>query len=119
QVVALPALRREFRPDPEGFHPYIRDPETLARAWAIPGTPGLEHRIGGLEKEDETRNVSYEPDNHHRMVRLRAQKVANIAADIPELEVDDPDGASLLVLGWGGTYGPITPGARRRGVGTI
>ena len=71
----------------------MRDPETLARAWAIPGTPGLEHRIGGLEKQDETGNVSYDPDNHDRMVRLRAQKVADIAADIPELEVDDPDGA--------------------------
>jgi 2-oxoglutarate ferredoxin oxidoreductase subunit alpha len=91
----------------------VRDPETLARAWAIPGTRGLEHRIGGLEKQDETGNVSYDPDNHDRMVRLRAQKVANIAADIPELEVDDPDGASLLVLGWGGTYGPITAGVRR------
>jgi 2-oxoglutarate/2-oxoacid ferredoxin oxidoreductase subunit alpha len=95
------------------FLPYVRDPETLARAWAIPGTPGLEHRLGGLEKQDETGNVSYDPDNHDRMVRLRAQKVANIAADIPELAVDDPDGASLLVLGWGGTYGPITAGVRR------
>jgi 2-oxoglutarate ferredoxin oxidoreductase subunit alpha len=95
------------------FLPYVRNPETLARAWAIPGTPGLEHRLGGLEKQDETGNVSYDPDNHDRMVRLRAQKVANIAADIPELAVDDPDGASLLVLGWGGTYGPITAGVRR------
>src|SRR5216117_1490091 len=95
------------------FLPYVRDPETLAREWAIPGTPGLEHRIGGLEKQDETGNVSYDPDNHDHMVRLRAQKVAGIAADIPELEVDDPDGASLLVLGWGGTYGPIQSAARR------
>jgi 2-oxoglutarate ferredoxin oxidoreductase subunit alpha len=93
--------------------PYHRDPQTLARDWAIPGTPGLEHRIGGLEKEDVTGNVSYDPDNHDHMVRLRAQKVAGIAADIPELEVDDPDGASLLVLGWGGTYGPIQSAARR------
>ena len=90
------------------FLPYARDPETLARPWAIPGTPGLEHRIGGLEKADGTGNVSYDPDNHDLMTRLRAQKVAGIAADIPELEVDDPDGARrLLVLGWGGTYGPI------------
>ena len=74
------------------FLPYLRDPETLARPWAIPGTPGLEHRIGGLEKQDVTGNVSYDPDNHDPMVRLRAQKVAGIAADIPELEVDDPDG---------------------------
>jgi 2-oxoglutarate/2-oxoacid ferredoxin oxidoreductase subunit alpha len=79
----------------------------------VPGTPGLEHRIGGLEKQDETGNVSYDPDNHDRMVRLRAQKVAGIAADIPELAVDDPDGARLLVLGWGGTYGPITSAVRR------
>ena len=73
--------------------PYLRDPETLARPWAVPGTPGLEHRIGGLEKADVTGNVSYDPDNHDLMVRLRARKVAGIAADIPELEVDDPDGA--------------------------
>jgi 2-oxoglutarate ferredoxin oxidoreductase subunit alpha len=115
-VDALPEIAVEFAtgPNRDGeFLPYVRDPETLARAWAIPGTPGLEHRLGGLEKQDETGNVSYDPDNHDRMVRLRAQKVANIAADIPELEVDDPDGASLLVLGWGGTYGPITAGVRR------
>jgi 2-oxoglutarate/2-oxoacid ferredoxin oxidoreductase subunit alpha len=94
--------------------PYQRDPETLARQWAIPGTPGLEHRIGGLEKEDVTGNVSYDPDNHDHMVRLRARKVAGIAADIPALVVDDPDGdAELLVLGWGGTYGPIQSAARR------
>ena len=74
----------------------------------MPGTPGLEHRIGGLEKADRTGNISYDPDNHDLMTRLRAQKVAGIAVDIPELEVDDPDGdASVLVLGWGGTYGPI------------
>jgi 2-oxoglutarate ferredoxin oxidoreductase subunit alpha len=98
----------------EAFHPYARDPATLARPWAIPGTPGLEHRIGGLEKEDVTGNVSYDPDNHDRMVRLRAQKVAGIAAAIPELEVDDPDGdATLLVLGWGSTYGPIAAAVRR------
>jgi 2-oxoglutarate ferredoxin oxidoreductase subunit alpha len=95
------------------FLPYQRDPDTLARPWAIPGTPGLEHRIGGLEKADGTGNVSYDPDNHDLMVRMRARKVAGIAADIPELEVDDPDGAELLVLGWGGTYGPITAAVRR------
>ena len=93
--------------------PYLRDPATLARPWAVPGTPGLEHRIGGLEKADVTGNISYDPDNHDLMVRLRAQKVAGIAADIPELEVDDPDGAKLLVLGWGGTYGPVAAGVRR------
>src|SRR5687767_14495521 len=96
------------------FHPYLRDPETLARPWAVPGTPGLEHRIGGLEKQDVTGNVSYDPDNHDRMTRLRAQKVAGIASEIPELEVDDPEGeAELLVLGWGGTYGPIAAAVRR------
>jgi 2-oxoglutarate ferredoxin oxidoreductase subunit alpha len=80
----------------------------------VPGTPGLEHRIGGIEKADRTGNISYDPDNHDHMTRLRAQKVAGIAADIPELEVDDPDGdASILVLGWGGTYGPIAAGVRR------
>jgi 2-oxoglutarate ferredoxin oxidoreductase subunit alpha len=116
-VESLPDISVEFATQPpvEGaFMPYLRDPETLARQWAIPGTPGLEHRIGGLEKEDVTGNVSYDPDNHDHMVRLRAQKVAGIAADIPELAVDDPDGdAELLVLGWGGTYGPIQSAARR------
>jgi 2-oxoglutarate ferredoxin oxidoreductase subunit alpha len=95
------------------FMPYLRDPETLARPWAVPGTPGLEHRIGGLEKADVTGNVSYDPDNHDLMVRLRDRKVAGIAADIAELEVDDPKGASLLVLSWGGTYGPVAAGVRR------
>jgi 2-oxoglutarate ferredoxin oxidoreductase subunit alpha len=115
-VDSLPDISISFadQPNVDGtFMPYHRDPETLARDWAVPGTPGLEHRIGGLEKEDVTGNVSYDPDNHDHMVRLRAQKVAGIAADIPELEVDDPDGASLLVLGWGGTYGPIQSAARR------
>jgi 2-oxoglutarate/2-oxoacid ferredoxin oxidoreductase subunit alpha len=95
------------------FQPYARDEATLARPWAIPGTPTLEHRIGGLEKQDVTGNVSYDPENHDRMVRLRAQKVAGIAQDIPELEVDDPDAAQTLVLSWGGTYGPVAAGVRR------
>jgi 2-oxoglutarate ferredoxin oxidoreductase subunit alpha len=95
------------------FLPYIRDDETLARPWAIPGTPGLEHRIGGLEKQDLTGNVSYDPENHDLMTRLRAEKIAGIASDIPELAVDDPDGADLLVLSWGGTYGPVAAGVRR------
>ena len=100
------------------FLPYTRDDETLARPWAIPGTPGLEHRIGGLEKQDLTGNVSYDPENHDLMTRLRAEKVAGIASDIPELAVDDPDGADLLVLSWGGTYGPVAAGIRRvRGEG--
>jgi 2-oxoglutarate ferredoxin oxidoreductase subunit alpha len=116
-VEAIPAIDPGFATEPPGdgvFLPYARDPETLARPWAIPGTPGLEHRIGGLEKQDQTGNVSYDPENHDRMVRLRAQKVAGIAADIPQLEVDDPDGdASLLVLSWGGTFGPVVAGVRR------
>jgi 2-oxoglutarate ferredoxin oxidoreductase subunit alpha len=95
------------------FMPYLRDESTLARPWAVPGTPGLEHRIGGLEKADVTGNVSYDPDNHDLMVRLRAQKVAGIASDIPELGVDDQDRARLLVLSWGGTYGPVAAGVRR------
>jgi 2-oxoglutarate ferredoxin oxidoreductase subunit alpha len=92
------------------FWPYLRDPETLARPWAIPGTPGLTHRIGGLEKADGSGNVSYDPANHELMVKLRAAKVAGIANDIPLVEVDDPDGiggAPVLVLGWGSTYGVI------------
>ena len=122
----LPDLDVDFATEPnaEGgaFHPYLRDPGTLARPWALPGTPGLEHRIGGLEKEDVTGNVSYDPENHDLMVRLRAQKVAGIAADIPELEVDDPEGnARLLVLGWGGTFGSIAAAVRRvrRGGGKV
>ena len=112
-VATLPDISTEFTTEPEGFEPYARDPQTLARPWALPGTPGLEHRIGGLEKEDRTGNISYDPDNHDTMVRLRAQKVAGIASDIPELEVDSDGDASLLVLGWGGTYGPIAAAVRR------
>jgi 2-oxoglutarate ferredoxin oxidoreductase subunit alpha len=115
-VLALEEIATELATepnDPLGFFPYRRDPETLARPWAVPGTPGLEHRIGGLEKQDETGNVSYDPENHDRMVRLRAAKVAGIAADIPELEVDDPGGADTLVLGWGSTYGAIGAAVRR------
>jgi 2-oxoglutarate ferredoxin oxidoreductase subunit alpha len=117
-AATLPDLTVEFATEPNAdggvFLPYLRDPETLARPWAVPGTPGLEHRIGGLEKEDVTGNVSYDPENHDLMVRLRAQKVAGIASDIPEREVDDPDGdATLLVLGWGGTYGSIAAAVRK------
>src|SRR5205807_6320507 len=98
-VSELPDISTSFATEPnhEGaFMPYLRDESTLARPWAIPGTPGLEHRIGGLEKADVTGNVSYDPDNHDLMVRLRAQKVAGIASDIPELEVDEDEGAELL-----------------------
>jgi 2-oxoglutarate ferredoxin oxidoreductase subunit alpha len=113
-VDAIEPIQANFAERTNGdFQPYARDEETLARPWAVPGTPGLEHRIGGLEKQDVTGNVSYDPDNHDRMVRLRAQKVAGIAQDIPPLEVDDPDGAGTLVLSWGGTFGPVAAGVRR------
>jgi 2-oxoglutarate ferredoxin oxidoreductase subunit alpha len=94
----------------------MRDSETLARPWALPGTPGLEHRIGGIEKEDGSGNVSYDPANHERMVRLRAGKIAGIVSDIPPVWLDDPDGrgsAPLLTLGWGSTYGAIQAASRR------
>ena len=90
------------------FQPYSRDPETLARPWAIPGTPGLEHRIGGLTKQDGSGNVSYEADNHAKMIELRKQKVEGIANSLPPLEINGPDSGELLVLGWGGTKGSIT-----------
>lgn len=89
------------------FTPYARNPETLARPWAKPGTPGLEHRIGGLEKQDVSGTVSYDPDNHERMVKLRAEKVARIADELPPLELRGPAQGKLLVLGWGSTYGAI------------
>ncbi|MGN6794551.1 MAG: 2-oxoacid:acceptor oxidoreductase subunit alpha [Streptosporangiaceae bacterium] len=99
---------------PEPFQPFKRDPQTLARPWAIPGTAGLEHRIGGIEKADITGEISYDPDNHDKMVRLRQAKIDGIAADIPPLEVDDPDGdARVLVLGWGSTFGSIGAAVRR------
>jgi 2-oxoglutarate/2-oxoacid ferredoxin oxidoreductase subunit alpha len=115
-VAGLPDISVEFTTEPNhtaadatrDFWPYLRDPKTLARPWAIPGTPGLAHRIGGLEKADGTGNVSYDPANHELMVKLRAAKVAGIANDIPLIEVDDPDGlggADVLVLGWGSTFG--------------
>jgi 2-oxoglutarate ferredoxin oxidoreductase subunit alpha len=112
-IEELPAIDVEFRTDPQGFTPYLRDPQTLARAWAIPGTPGLEHRIGGLEKQDVTGSISYDPSNHEQMVHLRAAKVAGIARELPPLHVDgDPQG-ELLVLGWGSTEGAILGGVRR------
>jgi 2-oxoglutarate ferredoxin oxidoreductase subunit alpha len=107
ELDALPRTTVVNRVEAEGFEPYMRDPETLARPWAIPGAPGLEHRIGGLSKQDVTGNVSYDPANHERMVHLRAEKVARIASDIPPLELNGPDRGDLLVLGWGGTLGAI------------
>jgi 2-oxoglutarate/2-oxoacid ferredoxin oxidoreductase subunit alpha len=117
-VADLPTIDPAFAtapnaPDGSGeFWPYLRDDDTLARPWAIPGTPGLEHRVGGLEKADGKGSISYDPNNHDRMVRLRQAKVDHIS--VPDVVVDDPDGdADLLVLGWGSTYGPIGAGARR------
>jgi 2-oxoglutarate ferredoxin oxidoreductase subunit alpha len=115
-VADLPDLRVEFatRPNSEDgttFLPYLRDPQTLARPWAVPGTPGLEHRIGGLEKADITGDISYDPANHDFMVRTRAARIE--AIEVPDVEVDDPDGtARVLVLGWGSTYGPIGAACR-------
>ena len=99
--------------NPEGFQPYARDPQTLARPWAVPGTPGLEHRVGGIEKANITGNVSYDPENHDLMVHLRAEKVARIVQDIPDIELDGDATGDLLVLGWGSTYGVITTAVRR------
>ena len=105
-VDSLPDLHVEFAKTQENFMPYLRDPKTLARPWAIPGTKGIEHRIGGLEKADKTGAISYEPANHDLMVRARAAKVAGI--EVPDLIVDDPTGdADVLILGWGSTFGPI------------
>jgi 2-oxoglutarate ferredoxin oxidoreductase subunit alpha len=119
----LPDLRVEFATAPNGsaedgtegeFLPYLRDPETLARPWAVPGTAGLQHRIGGLEKADRTGNISYDPANHDLMTRLRQAKVDGIAASIPPTDVDDPDGdARVAVIGWGSTYGPIGAACRQ------
>ena len=118
KVADLPDLTVDFATEPNGpggeFLPYLRDPDTLARAWAVPGTPGLEHRVGGIEKADRTGNISYDPDNHDFMVRTRQAKVDGIARSLPPLAVDDPDGdARVLVLGWGSTYGPIGAACRR------
>jgi 2-oxoglutarate ferredoxin oxidoreductase subunit alpha len=114
----LPDLTVQFATEPNGpdgeFLPYRRDPETLARAWAVPGTAGLQHRVGGLEKADLTGNISYDPANHDLMVRTRQAKIDGIAASLPPTEVDDPDGdARVAVIGWGSTYGPIGAACRR------
>jgi 2-oxoglutarate ferredoxin oxidoreductase subunit alpha len=121
-VASLPDLTVEFATEPNGadgeFLPYLRDPETLARPWAVPGTAGLQHRLGGLEKADRTGNISYDPDNHDFMVRTRQAKVDGIAASLPPTEVDDPAGpdgntAKVAVIGWGSTYGPIGAACRQ------
>src|SRR6202050_4972933 len=112
-VSDLPEIPVHFETNPEGFQPYRRDPDTLARPWAVPGTAGLEHRIGGLEKQDVTGNVNYEPEDQQHMVSTRAQKGANIANEIPPLTVEGPDEGDLLVIGWGGTFGSIRTAVQR------
>ncbi|MYB64339.1 2-oxoacid:acceptor oxidoreductase subunit alpha [Candidatus Poribacteria bacterium] len=106
-VADLPRIEPEFQTEIDGFEPYLRDPDTLARPWAKPGTLGLEHRIGGLEKSDITGNVSYDPENHEKMVEIRAEKVKRIANEIPPTEVFGAQEGKLLILGWGGTFGAI------------
>jgi 2-oxoglutarate ferredoxin oxidoreductase subunit alpha len=110
----MPDISPKFRTDPAGFLPYERDAHTLARAWAIPGTPGLEHRIGGLEKQNVTGEVNYDPSNHELMVRLRAEKIERIAADIPPAEIEGDSSGDVLVVGWGSTYGAIKTAVQRQ-----
>ena len=105
-ISELPDITVKFQTDPKDFHPYTRD-KNLARPWAVPGTPGLEHRIGGLEKSDIYGNVSYDPENHDKMVKLRTEKIKRMVNDIPDLKVDGDEKGELLVLGWGSTYGTI------------
>jgi 2-oxoglutarate ferredoxin oxidoreductase subunit alpha len=116
-VDTIPPIEVTFATKPNGpdgtFLPYMRNVDTFARPWAVPGTPGLEHRIGGLEKESISGNVSYDPNNHQLMTDTRAWKVANIANDIPDVEVDGDEDAKVLVLGWGSTFGTIRAAARR------
>jgi 2-oxoglutarate ferredoxin oxidoreductase subunit alpha len=109
----LPPIDIQFRTEREGFFPYLRDAATLARPWARPGTPGLEHRIGGLEKQDVTGNISYDAENHDHMVRMRAEKVRRVAQEIPPTTINGPATGDLLVVGWGGTYGAITAAVER------
>jgi 2-oxoglutarate ferredoxin oxidoreductase subunit alpha len=112
-VNTLPPIDVQFRTEAEGFFPYLRDPATLARPWVRPGTPGLEHRIGGLEKQDVTGNISYDAENHDHMVRQRAEKVRRVAQEIPPTSINGPATGDLLVVGWGGTYGSITAAVER------
>jgi 2-oxoglutarate ferredoxin oxidoreductase subunit alpha len=108
EIDTLPKIQISHDADPQGYRPYDRDPVTLARKWVIPGTPGLEHRVGGLETEDGTGNVCYDPINHEIMVRMRQAKIKRIADDIPLLKIRGKPEADVLVLGWGSTYGAIT-----------
>ena len=108
EIDELPKIEVKFATDPAGFMPYARDEETLARPYALPGTPGLEHRIGGIEKQHLTGNVNYDPENHHFMVLMRQAKVDRVAQDIPDVEIFGEPTGKVLVLGWGSTYGSIT-----------
>jgi 2-oxoglutarate/2-oxoacid ferredoxin oxidoreductase subunit alpha len=114
QLSELPDFPVKFATNPEGFLPYKREPQTLSRPWAVPGTPGLEHRIGGLEKQDGTGNVNYEPLNHEHMVHLRAAKIAGIVQDVPDVVVEGDADGDLLVIGWGSTFGSITAAVRSK-----
>jgi len=109
----LPPIDVQFRTEKDGFFPYLRDPATLARPWVRPGTPGLEHRIGGIEKQDVTGNISYDPENHDHMVRMRAEKVRRVGQEIPPTSINGPATGDVLVVGWGGTYGSITAAVER------
>jgi 2-oxoglutarate ferredoxin oxidoreductase subunit alpha len=115
----LPKVEARFTTEVEGFHPFRRDPDTLARNWAVPGTPGLEHRIGGIEKSYDSGNISYDPDNHEKMIHVRQEKVDRIARDLAPTEIfGSQSGGDLLILGWGSTYGAIraaTTAAREQG----
>jgi len=110
---AIPAIDPGFRRDPEGFQPFARDEDTLARPWAIPGTAGLEHRIGGLEKEHGSGNISYDPDNHELMSKLRADKIQRIADDYAPTRVDGDASGKLVVVSWGSPYGPVRTAVKR------
>ena len=114
EVKDLKDISVKFRTDPDNYLPYLRDDITLSREWAIPGTPGLEHRIGGLEKQDKTGNINYEPENHDKMIKLRASKVERIANDIPLAEVEGDESGDVLVVGWGGTYGTIKTAVEKK-----
>ena len=117
-VSSIPPIETHYAEATDDFHPYLRDPVTLARPWAIPGQAGLEHRVGGLEKSYDTGDINYEPGNHHKMTLTRAARVAGIVADVPDLEVTGPETGDVLLLGWGGTYGAIrSAGERARGEG--
>ena len=105
---SVPEFPVRYRTDPEGFHPFLRDPETLTRPWAIPGTPGLEHRIGGIEKDYDSGNISYDADNHQRMTNVRAERMQRVAANVPPQTVSSgPGSGRLVVVGWGSTFGAI------------